>query len=444
MTLTAAATHTALFADLWREQQRGLQSQPAWLKQFREKSYEVFLAKGFPTTAHEAWRYTSLAPLLETTYAASTTLAHDLDALKTLVNKHTKADWLTLVFIEGAYCSELSTLPNELARGVHIAPLSLQLKNNPEWLKTQILADGQLQETDALLALNDALSSDGVFLRLEPKTVLEQPVHLLHIAGCSGRNYAPLRTIIRIGQAAQATFVETFIGGTTHGTFTHSVTDLHAEPDAHLTYIKSLAEEHSGFCVSHTQGIIERGATVSTHCFNLSGRTSRNNLDLKLSGEGCFAGLGGLSVAGDGQHPDHHTYIEHCSPNCGSNQLYKAVLYGKAKGVFNGKIKVDSIAQKTNAYQLNKSLLLSKDSEMNAKPELEIFADDVKCTHGATIGQLSPTELFYLRTRAIGVGDATRLLCRGFADEIVGRLPTADLRAHVGQLLSARHAQLGL
>ena len=313
--------------------------------------------------------------------------------------------------------------------------LAAVLQAHPEWVEPYLARHAKFQE-HAFTALNTAFLQDGVFLSVPKGKVIAEPIELLFVSTTPGEGtVSHPRNLVVVGPGAQLTLIETFVGLDENVYFTNAVTEIVAGEGAVIDHYKIQRESVEAFHIATTQIYQTRGSNFSSHFVSLGGSLVRNEINVVLDGENCECTLNGLYLANGTQHVDCHTVIDHAKPHCNSHELYKAVLDGKGHGVFNGKIFVRQDAQKTDAKQTNQTLLLSNDATINTKPQLEIFADDVKCTHGATVGQLQEEQLFYLRTRGIGLQEARSLLTFAFANDIVGRIKVEPIRAQLEALL---------
>jgi Fe-S cluster assembly protein SufD len=406
----------------------------------RENALHRFLSLGFPTTRDEEWRFTSVAPIAERafTLAAPTweARADEVDPFRL-----GGAPAAELVFINGHYVPALSR-QGALPRGSRVESLTSPIPLGDE-------CDAHLGQIAAFdrhpfVALNTAFLDDGAFVRLPDRAVLEQPIHLLFLATgeANGRSImAHPRVLVVLGANSQASIVETYAGPRGAQYFTNAVTEIvlgdHAVLDHYTLQHESTGAYHVGSI--HVQA--RRNATCGMHAINLGGALVRNDVMAVLNGEGAECTLNGLYVADDTRLVDNHTTIDHAQPHCASRELYKGILAHRARGIFNGKIIVRPDAQKTDAKQTNRALLLSEDAQINTKPQLEIFANDVKCTHGAAVGQLDDEALFYLRSRGLSDATARRLLIHAFTAEVLNRLPLAAVRAGVEDRLQQQLAQ---
>jgi Fe-S cluster assembly protein SufD len=405
----------------------------------RRRALERFFELGFPGTENEEWRFTNVAPIAAGVFpraAAAVPITRN-DITPFLLPE---IEPITLVFVNGFFSSELSGA-DHLPEGVHVEPLSGTLARNHHALPGNF---GSLvpSETNGFTALNTAFLWDGACIAIAEKVELEQTVHLLFLSTGRKDPFASYpRTLVTVGAHARLSLVETYAGLGDGVYFTNAVTELLAGEGATVEHDKLQLEGASSFHIGTSAIHLGRSAVVTSNTINLGGRLVRNTVTATLAGEGGECTLNGLSVAGAGQLVDNHTAIDHAVPHCTSHELYKAILHGNARGVFNGKIFVRKDAQKTDAKQTNKTLLLSDDATIDTKPQLEIFADDVKCTHGATVGQLDEDQIFYLRARGIGEQQARSMLTSAFADDVIDRVHVSSLRERLHEIV---HRQEGL
>jgi Fe-S cluster assembly protein SufD len=341
------------------------------------------------------------------------------------------------VFVNGFFAPELSALPAPPA-GVAVGGLARALETSSEAVEAHLGRHARFED-NPFAALNTAFFRDGAFIALPRNAVLEEPVWLVFLALAAGGAPAVCypRNLVVAGRASQATLVEVYAGLGEEAYFTNAVTEIVAEDGAVLDHYKLQQEGPAGFHFADTQVRLGRAGNFASHFVGLGGRWVRNEVRALLDAEGGECTLNGLYLAGGTQHMDNHTVIDHAKPRCASHELYKGILEGKARGVFNGKIYVRQDAQKTDAKQTNQTLLLSDDATINTKPQLEIYADDVKCTHGATVGQLDAEALFYLRSRGVGAEEARALLTYAFANDILGRIKVEPLRERLERSLLA-------
>ena len=401
------------------------QSSTRWLQELRDKAAARFAALGFPTVRDEDWRFTSVAPIASTEFQTAGDAAvspAELDALP-----YTTAPY-RITLVNGRFSAALSRL-NNLPKGVRAGSLAAAASEHTDVVPRYY---GQLAEFHgrSFVALNTALAGDGAYLYIPEGAIIETPIEILFLAAGDSTSAAmsQARTLIVAGERSQVRIVETYAalrGGTY---FTNSVTEVFAGENAIVDHYKVQQEGLDAFHVATMQVNAQRSANVSTHSFSLGGKFVRNDVNAVLDGEGAEVTLNGLYLADGDRLVDNHTVIDHAKAHCPSHEIYKGIIGGKARAIFNGKIIVRQDAQKTDAKQTNRALLLSDSASINTKPQLEIFADDVKCTHGATIGQLDEEAIFYLRARGLTHFEARDLLIHAFAGEVIDRVRIEDLR----------------
>jgi len=411
---------------------------PSWLRETRRKARDRFAAVGLPTTRDEEWKYTSIAPM------AATRFDLDADAGVDLVSEEAIAPflmgdppWSRLVFVNGRYSPKLSAVPF-LPGGVQIGSLAEAAVTDAGPLRQYV--DGEVGEgSDGFTALNAAFWRDGAFVLVPAGVVLAVPLHLVFVATSPGAaTVGHPRNLIVLGRSSQMTVVESYVTAAGDTYLTNGVTDIVVGEGARVDHYKLQHESPRAFHVGRTRVRQQRDSRLSSCSIDFGGRMVRNDVHVILSGEGAECALNGLYVIGGEQHSDTHTVVDHASPRATSRQLYKGVLDGRARGVFNGRIVVRPGAQKTDAHQTNKNLLLADGVEVDSKPQLEIFADDVKCSHGAADGQLAAEAIFYLKSRGFGEAMARALLTYGFASEVLGRIQEEIVRARLEAALTAR------
>jgi Fe-S cluster assembly protein SufD len=409
----------------------------------RQAAIDRFAEVGFPGPRDEEWRFTNVAPLTRIAFQPAEASPGALSAEKLRQLAPGSDAGCRLVFVNGHFVRELSA-PGPLPEGVVADSLAATLAANPDRVEPY-LARYARYEDSPFTALNTAFIRDGAFIWIPRGKVVAEPIHLVFVATASGPPaVAHPRNLVVALANSQATLVETSVSLDEGVYFTNAVTEVVLGENAVIDQTKVQEEGKQAFHVATTQVHHARGSNFTSHAINLGGGLVRNDINVVLDGEGCEATLNGLYLASGRQHVDNHTRIDHAKPHCASHELYKGILDGQAHGVFNGKIFVHPDAQKTDAKQTNKTLLLSEDAVINTKPQLEIYADDVKCTHGATIGQLAAEAIFYLRSRGIGREEARGLLTFAFANDIVSRIKVEPVRSRLEDiLLAARQLPAG-
>jgi Fe-S cluster assembly protein SufD len=408
-------------------------TEPAWLAALRTEAMERFEARGFPTTRDEAWKYTSVAPIARVAFERAAPGRFDGRALAPFRLRGCRE----IVLVNGRHVPELSTVGG----AVEVSSLREVLAREPDRLRPH-LGRNVGDEPNVFAALNAAFLEDGALVAVPAGKVAQEPIHVLHFSTGDGPpSVSHPRTLIVARARSQATVVETWAGTDGATYFTNAVTEAFLEDGAVLDHYALQREGDASFHVA-TLGMEQgRASRFSDHSVTLGGALHRRDVNTVFGGEGGECVLNGLFVAGARQHMDTHTRIDHARPHCSSRELYKGVLDGKARGVFHGTILVRKDAQKTDAMQTNKNLLLSREALVQSTPALQIFANDVKCKHGSTTGQLDPAALFYLRSRGIGEEAARALLTYAFASDVVGRMGVEAIRTGVTAFLQSRLPQ---
>ena len=412
---------------------------PAWLAALRRRGAEAFARQGFPTARNEDWHYTSTAAIAEAGYASTVaaTGAVEADALAEFT--FGRADWPTLVFVNGRFDAGLSRL-GALPEGVRALPWGRALAEEPELLERTLGTIADARE-HPFVALNQAVFADGAVVVVKKEMEADVPVHLLFLADATAaRTAAHARVLVCAERHSKLTVIETHAATGEASYLTNAVTEVDVADGATVTHLKVQRESPRAFHLAHVEARQGRDSHFVQFSFAQGARLARANVYTLLGGEGCGATLNGLyAVAGD-QHCDHQTRIEHVQPNCFSRELYKGILDGRSHGVFNGKVYVHPAAQKTDGKQTNNTLLLSDEARIDTKPQLEIFADDVKCTHGATVGRLDRTSLFYLKSRGVGDEQARKLLTYAFAADVLETIELEPVKAGLEALTLQRYA----
>jgi Fe-S cluster assembly protein SufD len=417
---------------------------PRWLQDLRERAAARFTSLGFPTVRDEEWRFTSVAPIIAGDFqpagAAPAFRAAHIDELP-----YSAATGHRIVVVNGRYAPELSRVSG-LPRGVTAGSLSAatngSLQADHEIVQRYL---GQLADFNARAfgALNTAFLDDGAYIHVADGVILEEAIQVLFVsASPADRPIASYpRCLIVLGERSQARVVETYVAAGDAGYLTNAVTEVSVGESAVLDHYKVQQDSELAFHLGSMHVNAARSASFSSHSFSLGGKLVRNDAIATLDGEGAEVTLNGLYLADGDRLVDNHTTIDHARAHCPSHEIYKGIVGGRAKAVFNGKIIVQKDAQKTNAKQTNRALLLSNDALINTKPQLEIFADDVKCTHGAAIGQLDEDALFYLRARGLTYFEARDMLIHAFAGEVIERVKLEPLKQELESQLYAQLAR---
>ncbi len=399
---------------------------PQWVRAARRAALERFGTLGFPTTKNEDWHYTSVSSIAEHDFTLLASPSGDVGRAELAPFQFGAADWHTMVFVNGRYARELSDCET-LPAGVRLVDLATAWTTAPDVVERI----GTLVSTDtqAFTALNAAFMLDGAVVDVARDVKVERPIHLVFIADANAaKGMMHPRNVIVVGRNAEATVIESYVSTTDATYLTNAVTEAVVGDGATLRHYKMQREGRRAFHVSTTEARQGRDSHFVSFSFAIGGALTRSNVYTTLAGAGCGATLNGLYMLDGEQHGDHQTQIIHAEPNCFSRELYKGVLDARSHGVFNGKVYVHPIAQKTDGKQTNNTLLLSDTAQIDTKPQLEIFADDVKCTHGATVGQIDRTALFYLESRGLGQTLARRLLTYAFAADVLETIEVVEVR----------------
>lgn len=411
-------------------------NEPDWLRALRTDAMTRFEELGFPTPGDEMWKYTNPAPIANTAW----NLAPPVDDALSPDRRQSSGPWKLpagnqLVFVNGHYRPDLSTLPAAGGRA-RVMGLAEALRGGFPGLDSQ-LGQHASWTTEPFVAWNTAFFEGGALIHLGDGAVESHPIHLVFLSEEAREpSVSHPRTLILAGKGAQGTIVETYIGSGRY--LTNAVTEIVAGDGSVIEHYKVQLESVSGHHVHTLQVRQERASNFTSHNLALGGAIARTDLNVLLAAVGGECTLNGLFVGNGNQHLDNHTLIDHASPQCSSRELYKGILDGKSRGVFHGKIIVRPDAQKTDAMQTNRNMLLSRDALVNSTPALEIRADDVKCRHGSTIGQIDQGALFYLRSRGISEEDARALLIYAFAADVAGRIRIPEIREGVEGFLGLR------
>jgi len=440
--LTATPEKANYIADFEVFERNGASGAPAWVRELRQKAFSRFSELNFPTMRDEEWKYTSVAPLLKVPfryapeYSAPVLSKEELGRLI-----FGQPDWNRLVFVNGVYSKELSMV-SRLPKGVLVKNLEQALSENPDLVKQRIGKYAGFEE-NVFTALGAAFLQQGAFIYFPAGVSFEEPIHLLFFSsGQKSATVAHLRNLIVAEAGSRGVVIENYIGRSTEPYFSNVVTEILVGEKARLEHYKIQRESETGFQINHTEVHQERESKYLSFSVDMGGKLVRNNHRAMLDEE-VECHLNGLYIVTGQQHVDNHTVIDHMKPFSKSFELYKGILDGKARAVYNGKVFVRQPAQKTDSKQTNRNLILSEAARVDTKPQLEIFADDVKCTHGATVGQLDEEAIFYLLSRGMSRPKAMRLLTFGFANDVIGRVEIEPLRNELEAELSARLQPLG-
>jgi Fe-S cluster assembly protein SufD len=422
--------------SVFRENKRHL-DKTTFQKGIRDKAIECFDRLGFPHTKLEEWRFTNLAEVLKNDYSIQIENTEgNVDVEKFFRCDVADLDTYTAVLLNGWFVykhAPITTLEN----GTVMGSLSSALKEFPEIINKHFGKYSDV-ENNAFDALNDAFALDGIFIYVPDNVIVDKPIQLINILNKQESTLVHPRNLVIIGKNSKLKLVHCDDIFSHVPTLTNSLTEVFIDENGIIDHYKMQNNDNHSAMIATTYFHQEKNSSVTTNTITLNGGLIRNNINIALNGEGCESNLYGIYLVDKNQLVDNHTFVDHIKPNCTSNELFKGVVDNKSKAVFNGKILVRKDAQKTNANQTNKNILLTDDATINTKPNLQIYADDVKCSHGATVGQLDADALFYMRARGISEESAKMLLMYAFADEVVTKISIEALREKICQLVNKR------
>lgn len=408
-------------------------AEPEWLLDKRKASFEKFSETGIPSRKNEEYKYTDVKKIFGGNFTAVHNELHDLKI--DLGNIFLGNGIVKLVFVNGWLYKD-SSLRSSLPEGVVIGNLATDLFSNKELVKKYLPDAG-----DAISQLNGALWTDGALIYIPPGKKIQSQIEIINIYTGGKELLASPRHLIIADKGSEVSIVEQTISVNAKNIVVNAVADVFVSENAQARFYRVQHDCKGISLISSINVQQEKNSHFDTNTVSLGNDFVRNNLSIALNGGSCEAHLNGLFITRETNHIDNHTSVQHNEPNCQSNQLYKGILDGKSTGVFNGKIYVKRDAQKTNAYQSSKNILLSDDATINTKPQLEIYADDVKCSHGSTTGQLNEEALFYLRSRGLGVDSARNLLLYAFANDVLNTIKVDSFKTHLEELVNKKLAR---
>ncbi|HYR99013.1 MAG TPA: Fe-S cluster assembly protein SufD [Gemmatimonadales bacterium] len=440
--MTEVADRTERYvADFEAFARNGASGAPEWLRELRRGAIARFAELGFPTTKQEEWRFTSVAPIAEQRFvlapAPRSLLPAPSDVERLCVGAGPR-----VVFVDGRHAPSLST-PADLAGGARAASLAAALRTDAgsELARSHLARHARWRES-AFAALNTAFLADGAFVHVPANTTLEWPLEVVFLstgrAGSDGPIVSHPRSLIVVERGARAAVVETYAALSDGVYWSNAVTEVVVGVGASAELYRVQQEGPHSFQVGTTHSRQERDSYLGLHVVTLGAALARHDINAVLDGPGAELILNGLYLLGGAQHADHHTVIDHAQPHCASHEFFNGVLAERAHGVFNGRIIVRPGAQRTDSKQTNNNLLLSTEARADSQPQLEIYADDVKCTHGSTVGPIDQTQLYYLRSRGLSPEAARSIVTYGFGAEILDRMRHPGVRDRLDRLVRAR------
>ncbi|MEZ4838208.1 Fe-S cluster assembly protein SufD [Flavobacterium sp.] len=408
----------------------------AQLHDIRTSAIKNFENKGFPTKKEEAWKYTSLNSVLKNDFSVFPKQENAIEFKDVKQFFLHEIDTYKLVFVDGKFSSFLSSTTHE---GIDVCLLSSVL-TKPKYKMVLDTYFNQIASKDeSLTTLNTAFAQEGAFINIPKSKVADKPIEIIHFStGVESALMVQPRNLIIVGENAHVQIIERHQSLNSNPVLTNSVTEIFAQKRAIVDYYKIQNDEQTANLIDNTYISQKQESRVAVHTFSFGGNITRNNLNFYHFGERIDSTLKGITIIGDKQHVDHYTLVNHATPNCESHQNYKTILGGSSTGVFNGKIFVEKEAQKTDAFQQNNNILLSDKATINAKPQLEIFADDVKCSHGCTIGQLDESAMFYMQQRGIPQKEAKALLLYAFSKEVIESIKIPELKQRIMKIIATK------
>ncbi len=405
----------------------------SYVHDIRSEAFKTFEDKGFPSKKEEAWKYTSLNSILKEDYSVFPKQENALtypDVKKYFIHE---IDSYKIVFIDGKYSSHLSQTTHE---GIDVCLMSSAL-NKPKYRLIIENYFNKAATNDSLPSLNTAFSNEGAYIHIPKNKLVEKPIQIIHFStGSEAAQLLQPRNLIVVDENSHVQIIERHQSLTDNPVLTNSVTEIFGRKRAIVDYYKIQNDNLNASLIDNTFIDQKQNSHISVHTFSFGGKLTRNNLNFYQNGERIDSTLKGITIIGDKQHVDHSTLVHHIEPNCESHQDYKGIFGDKATGVFNGKVVVEKEAQRTNAFQANNNILLNDKATINTKPQLEIFADDVKCSHGCTIGQLDESAMFYLRSRGIPEKEAKALLMYAFANNVLESVKIPEIKQRINKIIA--------
>ncbi len=406
--------------------------EPQFAKNLRLEAKKALAELEFPTSKTEYWKYTRVGKIINKNYGIQQEASNSkIDMSDYLISG---LDAIIVVLVNGFYREDLSQINNQ--NGINISSLKQAIKNEDSFLKDHLGAIAKA-ENEIFIALNTLCFTDGIYIDLDKNTIAEKPIHIINVTN-SNNLISNTRVIVKAHDNSAVKIIESFVNLQGNESFTNNVTEFYLNPNSQVEYNKIQNKEGECYQIA-TEQVYQRAASkFSINTFTFDGTLVRNNLNIEVNAEGCETNLNGIYLGKDNNHIDNHTVVDQLKPNCNSNEVYKGILDDKSVGVFNGKVFVRPDAQKTNAYQQNNNILLTDDVAIYSKPELEIYADDVKCSHGSTTGQLDDEAIFYLQARGISKRSAINLMITAFAKDALDKVSISELKDYIENKIETR------
>jgi len=437
--MTAVKETPGIFLKHFARLEEKLGQNDGWLHELRTNAIERFAQLGFPTTRLEDWKYTNVGPIATIPFQAAELRWDGVteERLSELPLAHSAFSECCsrVVFVNGHYNPQLSSA--DLEQRIVVGSLASAIKQKTPLVKEHLAGLASYQQ-QAFVALNTAFLEDGAYIEIPKGVTTTLPIYVLFVSTADEAIASHPRTLIVAGDNSQTSIVEDYLALGEGSYFTNAVTEITVGENSKIEHYTLQVENEKAYHVSTISANQSRASSLTTHSVSLGGALVRNDVNVALDGEGAECVLNGLYIADGSQHVDNHTVIEHVQPHCASRELYKGILDDRSSAVFNGSIIVRKDAQKTDARQSNKNLLLSEGATINSKPQLEINADDVKCAHGTSIGHLDEDSVYYLRSRGVGLAEARTVLTYGFANDVLNRMKVDEIRVRLECALLAR------
>ncbi len=404
------------------------------LHELRSNAIKNFENKGFPTKKEEAWKYTSLNAILKNDFSVFPKKENAIEFKDVKKYFLHEIDTYKVVFIDGIFSSFLSSTTHD---GLDVCLMSSALTKPKYKMVVDTYFNQVASKEESLTSLNTAFSLEGAYINIPKSKVVEKPIEIIYFStGNEAALMVQPRNLVIVGENAHVQIVERHQSLNLNPVLTNSVTEIFAQKRAIVDYYKVQNDVQTANLIDNTYIAQKQESRVAVHTFSFGGNITRNNLNFYHQGERIDSTLKGITIIGDKQHVDHYTLVQHATPNCESHQNYKTILNDSSTGVFNGKIFVEKEAQKTDAFQQNNNILIGDKATINAKPQLEIFADDVKCSHGCTIGQLDESAMFYMQQRGIPKKEAKALLMYAFTSEVTNSVKIPELKAKIARIIA--------
>ena len=406
------------------------------LHEVRSQAIKNFESKGFPTKKEESWKYTSLNAILKNDFSVFPKQENTIEFKDVKKYFLHEIDTYKVIFVDGVFSSFLSSTTHD---GLDVCLMSSALTKPKYKMLIDTFFNQIASKEESLTTLNTAFANEGAYINIPKSKVVEKPIEIIYFStGNEAALMVQPRNLIIVGENAHVQIIERHQSLNENPVLTNSVTEIFAQKRAIVDYYKIQNDVQTANLIDNTYIAQKQESRVAVHTFSFGGNITRNNLNFYHQGERIDSTLKGVTIIGDKQHVDHYTLVQHATPNCESHQNYKTILDGSATGVFNGKIFVEKEAQKTDAFQQNNNILLSDKATINAKPQLEIFADDVKCSHGCTIGQLDESAMFYMQQRGIPKKEAKALLMYAFTSEVTSSVKIPELRTKIAKIIATK------